>query len=58
MIKKRTLFFILAIFLMTIAGCETVKGSVKGLVAGATEGAKKDWQQFQQSDEWMRKHLW
>lgn len=54
MIKKGTLFFILAIFVMAIAGCETVKG----LAAGATEGAKKDWQTLQKADAWMRENLW
>jgi len=58
MIKKSALLFMLAVFIISIAGCETVKGTVKGLAAGATEGVKKDWQTLREADAWMRENLW
>lgn len=58
MTKKYAMLLVLFVFLVLIAGCETVKGTVKGLAAGATEGAKKDWQTLQKTDAWMRENLW
>ena len=40
MIKKATLLFMFIVFIMTLFGCETAKGALKGGV----EGAKKDWE--------------
>ncbi len=39
MIKKTTLLFMLILFIITVSGCETVKGALKGGI----EGTEKDW---------------
>ncbi len=39
MIKKATLLFMFILFIITVSGCETIKGAFKGGI----EGAKKDW---------------
>ncbi len=39
MIKKATLLFMFIVFIMTLFGCETAKGALKGGI----EGTKKDW---------------
>ena len=61
MIKKLILFLMLAVFMITVYGCETVKGAFKGGI----EGAKKDWANAKdtgtplaKADEWMQKNLW
>ena len=40
MIKKVALFFMFIVFIITVSGCETAKGALKGGI----EGAKKDWE--------------
>lgn len=52
--KKGVIFFILFILLVLIGGCETIKGAF----TGATDGARKDWEQARKIDDWMRKNLW
>ncbi len=61
MIKKSALLFMLVVFIITVSGCETVKGALKG----GTEGAKKDWKTaknagaaLMKADEWIQKNLW
>ena len=61
MIKKTTLLFLFIVFIITVSGCETVKGAFKGGI----EGAKKDWETAKNAgtalmgaDEWTRKNLW
>jgi predicted small secreted protein len=54
MIKKGIIFLAVCVFLILIAGCETIRGAFKG----ACEGAKKDWTAFKNVDAWMREHLW
>jgi len=54
MIKKGAAFFILSIFLILIAGCETTKGACKG----AAEGAHKDWESLKKADQKMQEVLW
>lgn len=50
MIKKSFAFFILAIFIGCLSGCETIKG--------AAEGATKDWATLKKADNWLQKNLW
>lgn len=61
MIKKTVLLFMFVVFIITVSGCETVKGALKGGI----EGAKKDWKTakdtgtaLMKADEWMQKNLW
>jgi len=61
MIKKATLFFMFIVFIITVFGCETVKGAFKGGI----EGTRKDWEAaknlgatLMRADEWMQKNLW
>ena len=68
MIKKSALLFMFIVFIITVSGCETVKGSLKGGI----EGAKKDWETakgvgtttkgvgaaLMRADEWIQKNLW
>ncbi len=72
MIKKSALLFMLAVFVISIAGCETVKGAIQGakedrkgaiqvtkkVCKGTVQVAKKGWQSVQEIDDWMRKNLW
>jgi len=52
--KKLVGLFVLLLVLIFVAGCETIKGAG----TGAVEGAKKDWQTLQKTDDWVRKNLW
>ena len=61
MIKKATLLFMFIVFIITLSGCETVKGAFKGGI----EGTKKDWENakgagaaLMKADDWMQKNLW
>jgi len=54
MSKKGAALFILFVFLILMAGCETLKGTFQG----AAEGAKKDWQTACKADQWIRDNLW
>lgn len=47
--SKRFLAGILGLILF-MQGCATVKG--------AQEGFKEDWKALQETDGWMREHLW
>lgn len=61
MIKKSALLFMLAVFVISIAGCETVKGAIQGAKEdrkGTIQVTKKVWQSVQEIDDWMRKNLW
>lgn len=49
-IKKGLALFILTIFVISIGGCETIKG--------AFDGAKRDWESAKKIDDWMQKNLW
>ena len=40
----------LYLVLISLAGCETVKG--------AAEGFSRDWQNAKKVDKWMRENLW
>ncbi len=54
MTKKYAMLLVLFVFLVLIAGCETVKGGI----IGAAEGFQRDWKNFEKTDAWMRKNLW
>jgi predicted small secreted protein len=54
MIKKGAIFLILFTLIVLIAGCNTIKGAVKG----GAEGAKKDWESVMKADDKMREVLW
>jgi predicted small secreted protein len=54
MLKKSMILFALSVFVILIAGCETVKGAAQG----AAEGVKKDWQTAVKADAWVKKNLW
>ena len=58
MIKKRVMPSVLFLFLLLMAGCETVKGTVQGAAQGAAQGVKKDWQTALKTDQWIRDNLW
>lgn len=61
MLKKYAGVFLLFLFVMSLAGCETCKGAANGFAATATgvaDGAKKDWENARKIDAWMRKNLW
>ena len=58
MIKKGAIFFILAVFLILVSGCETLKRSAGGAAKGAGEGAKTDWENIKKIDGRMREVLW
>ena len=53
MLKKSLLVAVLIGVLFSLMGCETLKGSVQG----AGEGAKKDWENAQKVDAWLRDQL-
>jgi len=53
-IKKAIPIFALFIFLIFVAGCETIKGAF----TGTAEGMQKDWKAMQGIDAWMRENLW
>jgi len=53
MLKKSILVAALAAVLF-LSGCETLKGSAKG----ACEGAKRDFENAQKIDAWLRDNLW
>ena len=44
------LYFIL----VSLTGCETVKGMAKG----GAEGFAKDWQNAKKTDKWIEENLW
>jgi len=44
----------LCIILISLAGCETIKGAAKG----GAEGFTKDWQNAKNIDDWIRENLW
>lgn len=52
--KKGIVIFILPLLFILISGCETIKGAF----GGATDGARRDWEQARRIDDWMRKNLW
>jgi len=61
MIKKATLLFMFIVFIITVSGCETVKGAFKGGI----DGTSKDWETakgvgaaLMRADEWIQKNLW
>ena len=58
MIKKGAIFFILAVFLILVSGCETLKRSAGGAAKGASEGAKQDWENTKNLDKKMQEVLW
>jgi len=59
--KEVVLFCLLAFLIISVCGCETIKGAYKG----GAEGAHRDWKssrgiiaQIMKADDWMRKNLW
>jgi len=50
MIKKTVLLLGLIVFMISLIGCNTVKG--------AAAGAQKDWEEAQKIDKEMQKTLW
>jgi len=61
MIKKSALLFMLAVFTISIAGCETVKGAIQGAkkdLQTAHQKFMKSFQETQEADDWMQKNLW
>ena len=61
MIKKATLLFMFIVFIVTLFGCETAKGALKGGI----DGIRRDWEAaknvgaaLMRTDEWMQKNLW
>jgi len=65
MIKKATLLFMFIVFIITVFGCETVKGAFKGGIEGGSEGTRKDWEAaknvgaaLMRADEWIQENLW
>jgi len=50
MIKKTVLLLGLIVFMISLIGCNTVKG--------AATGAQKDWEEAQKIDKEMQKTLW
>lgn len=71
-IKRSIAFFILSIFLILTAGCETSKGVAKGMgytmqglgstmaytAKGATKDTKNLWHTILKLDNWMKENLW
>ncbi len=51
---KRSLLVAALVSVLFLAGCETLKGAAKG----TTEGAKKDLENAQKVDGWLRDNLW
>lgn len=58
MLKKSIILFALSVFVILIAGCQTIKGTAQGAAQGAAEGIKKDWQTAVEADAWIKKNLW
>ncbi len=59
--KEAVLFFAFAIFIISLAGCETTKGAIQGGAEGASrdwENAKGLWAGLQKADAWVQKNLW
>jgi predicted small secreted protein len=59
--KKSALLFMLAVFIISIAGCETAKGAMQGAkkdLQTARQTAMKGLQAVQKTDAWMRDNLW
>ena len=48
----------LYIILISLSGCETIKGAVKGAATGGSEGFSKDWNSVKRMDDWFRENLW
>lgn len=46
------------IFMVSLAGCSTLKGIGKGIVEGASEGFKEDWQVLKNWDNKFRENFW
>lgn len=66
--RKKTIF-ILSIFAVLLSGCETIKGTVKGIAYGVStatdaivDGVKKDTVEaanfIKASDNWIKENLW
>lgn len=53
---KRSLVALVFICLLAVSacGCNTVGGAAKG----ASEGAKKDYQEMKKADAWLQENLW
>jgi len=58
---KAALFFMLTLLIISVCGCETIKGAFRG----GAEGASRDWEscqgtraQIMKIDDWIRKNLW
>lgn len=50
MIKKGILLFMALLYVVLSSGCETVKG--------ASDGARKDYENAKKADKWMQDNLW
>ncbi len=53
---KRSLVAGISVCLLAafVCGCHTVGGAAKG----ASEGAKKDYQEMKKADAWLQENLW
>lgn len=61
------LFFL--VFLITVSGCQTVKGAAAGIAAGVgatayglgkglAEDACDTWEAIERADEWIKENYW
>ncbi len=65
MIKQTVLFLGLMIFMVSLAGCNTLFRTSKGAAEGAASGAKQDVvdlknaiNETKKADAWMKDNLW
>jgi predicted small secreted protein len=54
MIRRLFIIVFLCIAGVCLAGCNTVGGAAKG----ASDGAKKDYEQAKKTDAWLQENLW
>ena len=53
--------FLIFIFLLSFAGCATVKGAFEGATEDAQvvgKGASYAWATFKKADDWVKENLW